>query len=525
MAYTSIVLIVDDEQDMQELLETALSPFNYDLHIASDGLQALELAAEILPDVILLDVILPGMNGLEVCRHMRANPTLADVPILILTALNDHTARLLALQAGADDCINKPLDLNELQARVQTITRLNRYRRLMAERARFEWVVDNAADGFLMIDEHDHIHYLNQKARLLLHLPIDAVDAVDAVGALAATPPHTPPPTFLALAQQHYNCEPRQAWTIWPPRLPHLATGDGATPDPQTPPTLQRYLVRPETRSAASLWLQVDPVYLPAAGTTEQLIRLHDVTHQMAQQRHVWTFHALISHKLNTSLTSIIGGLSLLSQEAELLDPAIPPTELPQAIQEIREVTDMALKGAYRLQNQISHIQRYLTTSDIAHPGEECPVAELALLVAQIQADLGLQRLTMRGADELPAGSLVLSYEGMDLVLRQVLDNACKFHPTNTPTIDLTFSHCRPDEICIEVADNGASLSPEQLLLVWQPYYQGERTFTGEIPGMGLGLAIVARLLWSVGGRATIRNRRPPPGVVVDMIVPMAAQE
>lgn len=130
----SIILIVDDNAASLQTLETILDDEAYTLKMASDGPQALAQAEALHPDLILLDVMMPGMDGFEVCRRLRATPGLAEVPIIMLTALDDNASRLEGIQSGADDFISKPFDRQELRARVRTITRLNRYRTLLEQR-------------------------------------------------------------------------------------------------------------------------------------------------------------------------------------------------------------------------------------------------------------------------------------------------------------------------------------------------------------------------------------------------------
>ena len=132
------ILIVDDEPAGRETLESILEPEGYYLVLAENGYQAIEQAKAILPDVILLDVMMPGINGFEVCRRIRNEKELAEVPILFLTALDDRQSLLNGLEAGADDFISKPFDRYELRARLLGITRLNRYRKLMTERKNLE---------------------------------------------------------------------------------------------------------------------------------------------------------------------------------------------------------------------------------------------------------------------------------------------------------------------------------------------------------------------------------------------------
>jgi cyclic di-GMP phosphodiesterase len=132
----SLVLIVDDEYIGRETLQSVLEGEGYELEMAENGLQAIEKAKKLLPDVILLDVMMPGMTGFEVCQRIRSDPQIAEIPIIILTALDDRESLLNALKAGADDFISKPFDRYELRARLMGITRLNRYQKLIQERAK-----------------------------------------------------------------------------------------------------------------------------------------------------------------------------------------------------------------------------------------------------------------------------------------------------------------------------------------------------------------------------------------------------
>ena len=130
----STILIVDDAASARETLLAMLEPENYQLHLAEDGFQALQMLATLQPDLILLDVMMPGLDGFEVCRRIRSTPKLAELPIIILTALDDRASLLQGIEAGADDFLHKPVDRQELVARVRTITRLNRYRTLLEQR-------------------------------------------------------------------------------------------------------------------------------------------------------------------------------------------------------------------------------------------------------------------------------------------------------------------------------------------------------------------------------------------------------
>jgi putative two-component system response regulator len=134
----SIILIVDDDPAGRQTLESILDEQGYQLEMAENGMQALEKTRQLLPDVILLDVMMPDMDGFEVCRRVRSDPALAEIPIIMLTALDDRKSLLDGLEAGADDYITKPYDRYELRARLIGITRLNRYRKLLDDRTNIE---------------------------------------------------------------------------------------------------------------------------------------------------------------------------------------------------------------------------------------------------------------------------------------------------------------------------------------------------------------------------------------------------
>ena len=131
MPEKSTILIVDDELISRYTVEALLAAEGYNLVFAKNGKEALEKAREFIPDLMLLDVMMPDMDGFEVCQHLRNDKRLAELPIVIVTALDDRDSRLRGLEVGADDFMSKPFDRAELRARIRTITRLNRYRRLV----------------------------------------------------------------------------------------------------------------------------------------------------------------------------------------------------------------------------------------------------------------------------------------------------------------------------------------------------------------------------------------------------------
>ena len=115
------ILVVEDNPAFQRLLALALSEAGYEVIVANDGADGLKKAREYHPQLIILDIMLPGMDGYEVCRYMRSDPQLANLPILMLTAKAGPRDEQEGFRAGADDYLTKPVDLSELMQRIQTL--------------------------------------------------------------------------------------------------------------------------------------------------------------------------------------------------------------------------------------------------------------------------------------------------------------------------------------------------------------------------------------------------------------------
>jgi CheY-like chemotaxis protein len=487
MTDSATILVVDDEPLGQETLQALLTPLNCRLTFASNGADALRLAHDAVPDLILLDVMMPGMDGFEVCRRLRADSALAEVPVIMLTALDDRDSRLQGIEAGADDFVSKPYDRMELRARVRTITRLNRYRRLLNARARFEWVVEQADDGYLIADAAGTISYANARARTYLGVAPD--------GELGRTLPE--------LVEKQYHLQPYATWAEWfAPSAPKRAA--------------PRLLVRPASDEAGLFMLQVDVLGMAPDPDQLYLLQLRDVTATVANQHSVWSFQSQVQHKLRTSLAQLLGVL-------RLIDGLHLASQYDSTLADLLAIVS---SGANALHSDIDDILRYTEAPDLASVTHgRCALSLLPELLEEINAMLGIAAVRILDA---PAGGLgdcelALSRRGLRLILSELLENSRKFHPSQQPTVTIEVDRS-PDAVRLRVSDDGRSLAPDQLTRAWAPYYQGERFFTGQVPGMGLGLPAVASLIWGIGGSCRLSNCDPGPGVAVELTIPVVPQ-
>ncbi len=471
-----LVLVIDDDRLSRMTLRRLLTDQGFSVEEAEDGIQGLAKARQRQPDLVLLDVVMPGVDGFGVCEELRQDPVLAEVPVFMLTSLGDHESRVRGLEVGADDFISKPYRPDVLRAKVKTVTGLNRFRRIRAERARFAWVVESAEEGYLLVDERGRLLYANCKARALLGFCSEARGE-----------------DVLECLRRDFSLQPSECWELWP----------------NLPEDQPLQLLRAESEVAPAVWLGVKVLKQSLGSGQESLLQLRDITSEVLSQRSVWTFESFIGHKLRTPVTKITWGLAFLSKKAHKLSTA-----------EVVEFAEMASQGVVELQRELDEVMRYLNAPSAIPEGGGFPLAQLEALLLELAGRLELPPCTISFDDHLPE-SVHLSPRAFELVLWELFQNSKKFHPRRLPRISLCVRQELGSKVVFEFEDDGARLTPEQLSRAFLPYYQGEKYFTGQIRGMGLGLSMVASLILEVGGECTLRNRVKGEGLVVELKLPI----
>jgi two-component system cell cycle response regulator len=471
------LLIVDDEPGGRDALEGLLLNQGYRLNFAGGGQEAMDMIGQLLPDLVLLDVMMPGMDGFEVCRRLRSNPMTAEIPVLLVTALDDRDTRLEGISAGADDFISKPYDRAELRLRVKTIMRIGRYRRLLTQRARFNSVVENALNGYIVVRDDGDISYANVSARRFLNL-----HEMTAPGSWGG---------FFEKARKQYRLEPDFAWSDDDLRIPN-----------------RHYLVRPETNNAAAFWLSVTLLDQPGDESGERLLRLVDVTEQRGVQRDRHSFQRIIGHKLRTPLNGMVSILELLKSDL----PAGPHADMAA----------IAFASAERLASSVEEILQFAELSAPGAKDEPFTLDGLPDLIERLRREMGIALVESRLDPALADQKITLSPLQFETVCRELLENSRKFHPKHAPRLELFVLRDASTSMRLTLRDDGVNLAPDQLVQVWMPYYQGEKRTTGEVEGMGLGLSVVKSIIVSKGGSIRMMNNPDGPGVEVVLDLPLA---
>ena len=172
-----LVLVVDDLPQNVRLLEAVLSPKGFRVATASSGEEALDVLSKEHPDLVLLDILMPGMDGYEVCRRIREDPETAFLPVIMITASGGQE-KIRAIESGADDFVNKPFDQAELLARVRSLVRVKRYHDTIENQA----AELSAWNRELEQRVRDQIEQLERVGRLRRFLPQQLADLIISSG-------------------------------------------------------------------------------------------------------------------------------------------------------------------------------------------------------------------------------------------------------------------------------------------------------------------------------------------------------
>lgn len=478
------LLVVEDDAHIREAIVAVFSGQpDLQVHTADSGDVGLSMASRLKPDLMLLDVMMPGLNGFEVCRAIRNLKDLRELPVVMLTALSDRESRLKGIEAGADDFISKPFDHQELRARVACILRLNRYRKLLAEQARFRWLVEGAESPTLLVDPLMDVTYANPAARRLL--PASGFQSGGQT-------------SLFELLLANFTLEPRAAWKEW------MAQPDQA-------PTEPLLLVRRGPTQAERHWYRFQvQSNLGAIGEAERAVHLTNVTNQMADSFGRWSFQRAVSHKLRTPLTGIIGCLELLEE-----DYCANATPEDVSLWESMRLSSRRLAGA------IDDVLHYADIFPLTLWNKSFPFSRFEALVRRCAETARVKHLTVELAPELKTAYLGVSETVLEIILGELCANAVKFHPEQNPTVEVSL-HLQGvrSMVSLRLRDDGVHLTPEDLANVWRPYFQAEPTITGEVPGIGLGLPLIAATVVQCGGTYEMANRPDRSGLEVRCTLP-----
>jgi len=427
------ILIVDDEPKNVELLEALLKPENYALVKAENGKEALDYLSGNSVELILLDVMMPGMSGYTVLEEIRKNAETKLIPVIILTALKEREDRLKGLGAGADDFISKPFDKAELVFKVRTQVSLSLLRRQINEKEKLYSMMDLVLEGTAVTDENFNVQQINSKA-------LDMLEVKEITGSLAE---------FILEKFGHDI-------TKFPGNIPFVAG-------------------RRETTSAPPFFFSVE--YRRVKGINGDgsscVFVFKDVTEEHTRNRMKTDFLSLISHKLRTPLT-VINGYSKMLEAFSSDDKS-------------KDMARAIVRSSEAMENLIKRMLYFVEIESRVKDGFDELLDIRAIMDAYSAAFKKPYTLNLN-QDEMS----VKYWQKM--AAEEIIGNAFKFNDKKTLELDV-----RVTEKNLVIEDNGPGISGANREKVFDSFYQGYRSASGNTPGVGLGLSIVKRLAETAG--------------------------
>jgi len=504
------ILVVDDERYMFETIASLLRSEGYDLEFAQSGQEALEKVSAIIPDIILLDVVMDDMDGYDVCALMRAEEMLRDIPIIMLTGLDDIQSRVKAFEAGADDFISKPFSRLELLSRIRSILRLNRYRRLVEARQLSDQLIRFSPVGIMIVNADSIIHLTNPEMVRMLGVNNDGAIVNHKVVEFITPDDREKYTQNLqtiieqkAFAYEFVTGFVRQNGNIFP------AEWKGGFFEYHGAPAVQMIVHDISTR----LQLEQEKAEL------ETQLRYAQKTECLG------TLAGGITHDFNNILTPIMGFTELALEE-------VPKDSV------IRNYLQQVLSSTNRALDLVKQILTFLRRSQ-----EELTPLKTQIIFSEV---VKLMKATLPATIEIKADidpncGLVMAEPAQ---IHQILMNLCAnaYHAMrekggllNINLTQIVIDATAPPDLCkkqdgsdlepgvyqsLKVSDTGYGITSDVMEKIFDPYF----TTKSREEGTGLGLSILYGIVKSYGGDIRI-DSTPGKGSTFTVYLPVTDKE
>lgn len=466
------ILIVDDEPLNLITLEAFLAGEDYELHFAENGFDACAKAQIEHPDLILLDVMMPEIDGFSVTRRIRADPVIGRVPIILITALDDERSRLEGLRAGADDFLTKPCRRDEIRARVRTVASLNRFRSIAEQRARFEKLFELAPAAIVLVDEQGRVIAANAKADLqrtgdpvFTQFGTKAAEVLRSLvaGALAGATDAMKEVRLGTGAEARIFHTRATAIPDGAARLVMLVFDD----------------VTAEVKAREALEMMNTHLESLVRSRTQELEDANAL---------LLSYASFVSHDLRSPLTVVKGYLSMIQEGVVPLDEGAAP------------LIATAYNGTLLMQELIQNIlQLAYDEHDRAHGDVLLNVDPTPVIrqLAQRMREIFPDSRAIIEVTDLPA--VGVSAVLIERVFYNLLTNAIKYSgQRERPRIEIG-AKITDDGPALFVRDNGVGFDARDADKLFREF--SRLSTAGNTEGFGLGLSLVARLVRGHGGK------------------------
>jgi PAS domain S-box-containing protein len=459
------ILVIDDTPENLNLLSSMLSDRGYKVRSVTKGSTGIRGAQTMPPDLILLDVNMPQMNGYEVCEHLKADDRTRDIPIIFISALETVSDKVKAFQAGGVDYITKPFQIEEVLARIETHLTLRQLQNQL-----------RSQNEQLQQEIRERKHAEEKFAAIFRQSPNPIAIVTIPEGRFIEV-------NFSFLSMSGYTLDAVIGYSIAQLHLGHDSAAFLSRLQTNEPIHNLEFELLTRSGSVKSILLSLD--HIEINGETYALMIANDITERKRLENE---FISLVSHELRTPLTSMMGSLDLLSTG-----------QLGSLTEQGQQVLNIGVKNAerlIRLINDILDLER-IRSGKITMSKQSCNLAEL-----MAQATEEMQSMADRSCIQLITEPLpILLYADPDRIvqtLTNLLSNAIKFSEAEAivrmHAQPLTLNN-RTSSVRISVTDQGRGIPANQLQTIFERFQQVDASDARQKGGTGLGLAICRNIV------------------------------
>lgn len=466
------ILIIEDEPDISDFLFETLSLAGYEVSQAYDGIEGLERIAEFQPNMVLLDIMMPRMNGLEVCRRMKSNDSTRSTRVIFISAKGSLEEKLEGFQAGASDFIVKPFSSSELLARIEAHLRIDTLARdLELSETRYRQLIEHSPDGILLFSDDKKLLFANSRLKSMINIKSESLETGATIKELSEISPLFKEVGSLVRKVQETRL---------------IVTRTVAT-------NFQRH-------QPSVLEIRGIPSELPGSRVSMVQVVLRDVTEKhnmeklLARTEKINSLGILtagIAHEINNPLTGISNAIQMLQKDSV-------------SIQKRQEMLDLILANISRITRIIDDLRVFSRQERLdSDRFDLIPVIEETLKLLRYQHENN--RVEMQLQHDSRRYQIEGSKSQFQQLMVNLLLNATQSIDGKDGLVKVEVSQASlpVPSAQIKIIDNGCGIPEEQLEQIFDPFFTTKRDWHGT----GLGLAVSHRIIQLLKGTIAVASK------------------
>ncbi len=466
------ILIIEDEPDISDFLCEALSLSDYEVAQAYDGVEGLEKIETFKPDMVLLDIMMPRMNGLEVCRRIRANENTRNIRVIFISAKGSLEEKLEGFQAGASDFIVKPFSSSELLARIEAHLRIDSLSRdLEFSETRYRQLIEHSPDGILLFSDENKLLFANARFKSMINIKSEHLEAGSTLKQLGSISPlFKEVSSLIRKVEETRLIVTRTIVTNFQRHQPSVLEIRGIPTD--------------LLNSKAAM------VQIVLRDVTER----HNMEKLLARTEKINSLGILtagIAHEINNPLTGISNAIQMLQKA-------------PINQQKRQEMLDLVLANIGRITRIIEDLRVFSRQERLESDRFDLiPAIEETLKLLRYQSEDKHVEMQLQhdGRKYFVEGS---KSQFQQLMINLLLNAVQSIDGKDGVTrVELTQAQLPLASAQIKIIDNGCGIPEEQLDQIFDPFFTTKRDWHGT----GLGLAVSHRIIQLLKGTISVTSK------------------